>query len=57
LKTLQKYGVHGRRENTLQGACQNGVATIWCRRLASAGAVAANPAIVTIKPTATRWCM
>jgi hypothetical protein len=57
LKTLQKYGVHGRWDNTLQGACQNGVALIWCRRHASAGAVARSPTMAIIRTKAMRRSM
>ena len=36
LNTLQNEGVQGCRDNTLQGACENGVASMECRRRASA---------------------
>jgi hypothetical protein len=36
LNTLQKDGVHGRLDSTLQGACENGVASMEWRRRASA---------------------
>src|SRR3954466_11964400 len=36
LNTLQNDGVHGCPVSTLQGACENGVASIGCRRRASA---------------------
>src|SRR3984957_19196179 len=39
---LQNDGVQGRLDSTLQGACENGVASMECRRRASA-----FPAIVT----------
>jgi hypothetical protein len=46
LNTLQNVGVHGSRSNTLQGACANGVASIWRRCWAVAGL---SPAIRTIR--------
>ena len=36
LKTLQKDGVHGLLSSTLQGACENGVASIWRGRASAA---------------------
>src|ERR1700731_4708164 len=42
LNTLQNDGVQGCRDSTLQGACENGVASMECRCRASA-----VPAIVT----------
>src|SRR5436190_18981953 len=37
LNTLQNDGVHGWPSSTLQGACEDGVASIWRRDWASAG--------------------
>jgi hypothetical protein len=45
LKTLQNDGVHGLLLSTLQGACENGVASIGCRRRASAADVATTTAM------------
>jgi hypothetical protein len=42
LKTLQNVGVQGRLSSTLHGACENGVASIWRRRPASAALVPIN---------------
>src|SRR6185295_4569064 len=42
LNTLQNDGVHGRPSSTLQGACENGVASIWRRDWASAAPIPAN---------------
>ena len=49
--------MHGRREKTLQGACENGVASMWCRRLASALPVVANPAITKMSPIVAQRSM
>jgi hypothetical protein len=45
LNTLQNDGVHGWPSRTLQGACENGVASIWRRDWASAALTPANKAI------------
>src|SRR6187431_2376099 len=55
LNTLQNEGVHGWPSSTLQGACANGVASIWRRDWASAGPIPANRAIrQTIKHRSMR---
>src|SRR6267142_6228748 len=45
LNTLQNVGVHGWPSSTLQGACANGVASIWRRDWASAAVIPMNVAI------------
>src|SRR5215207_3355472 len=42
LNTLQNDGVHGWPSSTLQGACENGVASIWRRDWASAALIPTN---------------
>src|SRR5690349_13062147 len=42
LNTLQNDGVHGWPSSTLQGACANGVASIWRRDWASAAQIPTN---------------
>ncbi len=42
LNTLQNVGVHGWPSSTLQGACENGVASIWRRVLGVGGAHPGN---------------
>src|SRR5690349_20812530 len=45
LNTLQNDGVHGCPSSTLQGACENGVASIWRRCWASAVFIPTKSAI------------
>jgi len=56
LNTLQVYGVHGRPLSTLQGACENGVASMW-RGRASALPATVIPANAIIKQTTMRRSM
>jgi hypothetical protein len=57
LNTLQKYGVHGRPSSTLQGACENGVASMGRRWPALAVPATVIPAIATTRQITTRRSM
>src|ERR1044072_193139 len=55
LKTLQNDGVHGWPSSTLQGACENGVASIWRRCWASAVFIPTKSAIRTTARRQNMW--
>jgi hypothetical protein len=57
LKTLQNDGVQGWWDNTLQGACENGVASIGCRRRASALPANIKPVKTMTRKNTKRACM
>jgi hypothetical protein len=57
LRTLQYDGVQGFPSSTLQGACENGVASMGRRRLASAVSTAINPAVTTTRQKTMRRSM
>src|SRR5215207_1242510 len=58
LNTLQNDGVHGWPSSTLQGACENGVASIWRRDWASAAPIPTNrPIRQTMASRNMQWVL